>query len=98
MMRPVSGVSRPVIGVSGMFGTHTHARTSDALILPGGAAWWDDVGMCGTYDSVIGLQTAPGGRSFARKTRGVLPQVADVEATLSGFFLVPAVRSGLARA
>ena len=38
-----------------VFGSHTHVPTSDATILPKGTAYQTDLGMCGDYDSVIGL-------------------------------------------
>lgn len=40
--------------VSAVIGTHTHVQTADARILPGGTAYMTDVGMCGSYHSVIG--------------------------------------------
>lgn len=42
--------------VSAVIGTHTHIRTADARILPGGTAYITDVGMCGSRDSVIGVK------------------------------------------
>jgi calcineurin-like phosphoesterase len=42
--------------VSGVFGTHTHVRTADARVLPGGTAYITDVGMCGPRDSVLGVK------------------------------------------
>ena len=36
-------------------GTHTHVPTNDARILKGGTAYMTDAGMCGDYDSVIGM-------------------------------------------
>ena len=44
--------------VSGVFGTHTHVPTADARILPGGTAYMTDVGMTGSFDSVIGSEVA----------------------------------------
>ncbi len=41
--------------VSGVFGTHTHIPTNDIRILPKGTAYQTDVGMCGDYNSVIGM-------------------------------------------
>ena len=38
-----------------MVGTHTHAPTADERVLPGGTAFMSDVGMCGDYDSVLGM-------------------------------------------
>lgn len=42
--------------VSAVVGTHTHVRTADARILPGGTAYITDAGMCGSRDSVIGVK------------------------------------------
>jgi hypothetical protein len=42
--------------VSAVIGTHTHTPTADERILPGGTAFISDVGMCGDYDSVIGME------------------------------------------
>ena len=42
--------------VSAVVGTHTHVRTGDAHVLPGGTAYMTDVGMCGPRDSVIGVK------------------------------------------
>lgn len=41
--------------VSAMVGTHTHVQTADERILPGGTAYISDVGMTGSFDSVIGV-------------------------------------------
>lgn len=42
--------------VSAVIGTHTHVQSAEARILPRGAGFITDVGMCGPYDSVIGMQ------------------------------------------
>ncbi len=84
--------------VSAVFGTHTHVPTADAQILPGGTAYLTDAGMCGDYDSVIGVQKDPAVRRFVPKMPGERPQVAGGEATLCGVFLETDDRSGLARA
>lgn len=39
-----------------LVGTHTHIPTADAHILTNGTAYITDIGMCGDYDSVIGMQ------------------------------------------
>ncbi len=44
--------------VSGVVGTHTHSPTADDRILPGGTAYMSDVGMCGDYNSVLGMDSA----------------------------------------
>ncbi len=46
--------------MSFVVGTHTHCPSADAQILPGGTAFQSDAGMCGDYDSVIGM--VEGGR------------------------------------
>jgi len=45
-------------------GTHTHIPTADAQILQGGTAFHGDAGMCGDYDSVIGMDKAEPMRRF----------------------------------
>ena len=40
---------------SGVVGTHTHAPTADDRVLPRGTAFISDVGMCGDYNSVLGM-------------------------------------------
>ncbi|BDG08371.1 TIGR00282 family metallophosphoesterase [Anaeromyxobacter paludicola] len=42
--------------VAAVLGTHTHIQTADARVLPGGTAYITDVGMCGPWDSVIGVK------------------------------------------
>jgi metallophosphoesterase (TIGR00282 family) len=42
--------------VSAVLGTHTHIQTADARVLPGGTAYVTDVGMCGPWESVIGVK------------------------------------------
>ncbi len=38
-----------------VFGTHTHVQTSDCKLLSNKTAYVSDIGMCGAYDSVIGM-------------------------------------------
>lgn len=42
--------------VSAVLGTHTHVPTADPRILPKGTAFVTDVGMCGPYNSIIGVE------------------------------------------
>ena len=83
--------------VSAVFGSHSHVPTADAQIFPGGTAYQTDAGMCGDYDSVIGLQKAPAVRRFVTKMPGERPQVAEGEGTLCGILLETDDKSGLAR-
>lgn len=39
-----------------VYGTHTHVQTADERIFPAGTAYITDVGMCGPFDSVIGME------------------------------------------
>ncbi len=41
--------------VSAVLGTHTHVQTADERVLPGGTAYITDAGMCGSFDSVLGM-------------------------------------------
>jgi metallophosphoesterase (TIGR00282 family) len=50
--------------VSAVVGTHTHVPTADERILPGGTAYITDVGMAGSWDSVIGMQKEPAIQKF----------------------------------
>ena len=78
-------------------GTHCHVPTADAQILPGGTAYQTDAGMCGDYDSVIGMQKEPSTRRFVTKMPGERPQPAEGEGTLCGILLETDDSSGLAR-
>ncbi len=68
-----------------VIGTHTHTPTADDRVLPGGTAFMTDVGMCGAYDSVIGMDVEePVNRFVTKIPRGRFePAVGD--ATVSGF-------------
>ncbi len=82
--------------VSAVLGSHTHVPTADAQVLPGGTAYQTDAGMCGDYDSVIGLQKGPAVRRFVTRMPGERPQVAEGEATLCGVLLMTDDITGLA--
>jgi 2',3'-cyclic-nucleotide 2'-phosphodiesterase len=45
--------------VSLVVGTHTHVQTADEEILPNGTGYITDLGMCGPYESVIGMAIGP---------------------------------------
>lgn len=42
--------------VSGVVGTHTHVQTADERILPGGTGYITDLGMCGSFNSMLGMK------------------------------------------
>lgn len=83
--------------VSLVVGTHTHTPTADHQILPGGTAYMTDAGMCGDYDSVIGMQKAGAALRFWKKLPGDRLAPADGEATLCGLFVETDDATGLAR-
>jgi metallophosphoesterase (TIGR00282 family) len=70
--------------VSLVVGTHTHIPTSDHRVLKGGTAYQTDIGMCGDYDSVIGMDKAEPLRRMREKTPGGKLEPAGGEGTLSG--------------
>ncbi len=83
--------------VSAVIGTHSHVPTADAQILPNGTAYQTDAGMCGDYDSVIGMQKEAAVLRFVRKMPGERLQVAEGEATLCAAFVETDDATGLAR-
>lgn len=78
-------------------GTHSHVPTADAQILPGGTAYQTDAGMCGDYDSVIGMDKDEPLNRFTRKLPGGRFQPALGEATVCGVFVETDDATGLAR-
>jgi calcineurin-like phosphoesterase len=48
-------------------GTHTHIPTNDARILKGGTGYQTDAGMCGDYNSVIGMNAENSLNRFSKK-------------------------------
>ncbi len=77
-------------------GTHTHVPTADAQILPGGTAFQSDAGMCGDYNSVIGMKTDEPLRRFVTGMSKGRFEPASGEATLSGLFVVTDDKTGKA--
>ncbi|GAB6053196.1 TIGR00282 family metallophosphoesterase [Magnetospira thiophila] len=82
--------------VSLVVGSHTHIPSADAQILPGGTAYQTDAGMCGDYDSVIGMVKEGAIARFLKHTPSGRLQPAGGEATLCGVFVETDDRSGLA--
>jgi metallophosphoesterase (TIGR00282 family) len=77
-------------------GTHTHVPTADAHILVGGTAYHTDAGMCGDYDSVIGMRKEGSIANFHRKFPRERLAPADGVATLCGTYLETDPATGLA--
>ncbi|GAB6855836.1 TIGR00282 family metallophosphoesterase [Asaia astilbis] len=82
--------------VSLVVGTHTHVPTADYRILSKGTAYQTDAGMCGDYDSVIGMGKEASLYRFVRKLPGERLQPAEGEATVCGVFVETDDKTGLA--
>src|ERR671926_1865460 len=77
-------------------GTHTHAPTADHRILPAGTAFQSDAGMCGDYDSILGMGKDEAIRRFLQKTPGSRLEAASGEGSLCGIAVETDDRTGLA--
>jgi metallophosphoesterase (TIGR00282 family) len=70
--------------VSLVVGTHTHAPTADERVLPEGTAFMSDVGMCGDYNSVLGMDRTEPLNRFLTKIPRTRMEPANGPATVSG--------------
>ena len=77
-------------------GSHTHVPTADLMILENGTAYQTDAGMCGDYDSVIGMKKDNSIHRFATQLPGDRYAPALGEGTLCGVYVETDDRSGLA--
>ena len=68
-------------------GTHTHVPTSDYRIMEKGTAYQTDVGMCGDYDSVIGMNKDNSIKKFLKRSFNKKHYPALGEATISGLIV-----------
>ena len=79
-----------------VIGTHTHVPTSDTMILKKGTAYQTDAGMCGDYNSVIGMNKENSLNKFLKKNfEKHYPAIG--EATLCGSIIKCDIESGLAK-
>ena len=76
-------------------GTHTHVPTNDARVLKNGTAYLTDAGMCGDYNSVIGMNKENSLNKFLKKD-AVKHFPATGEASLCGLILEANKKTGLA--
>ncbi|MCB1505858.1 MAG: TIGR00282 family metallophosphoesterase [Hyphomicrobiaceae bacterium] len=82
--------------ISAIAGTHTHTPTADERLLPGGTAYITDAGMCGDYNSVLGMDIEePITRFITKIPRGRF-EPANGRATLSGLAVEIDDATGLA--
>ena len=78
-----------------VIGTHTHIPTNDARILKGGTGYQTDAGMCGDYNSVIGMNAENSINRFLKKNSiKHFPAIGD--ATLCGVIVDCNIQTGLA--
>ena len=76
-------------------GTHTHVPTNDGRILNKGTAYLTDAGMCGDYNSVIGMNTENSIKRFFKR-ESVKHFPSDGEASLCGAIIEANPKNGLA--
>ena len=77
-------------------GTHSHVPTADHMVLKGGTAYLSDAGMCGDYDSVIGMKKEVAMAKLIRKLPTERLSPAEGEATVCGCYVETDDRTGLA--
>lgn len=80
--------------VSCVVGTHTHIPTADTRILPEGTSFQSDAGMCGDYDSIIGMKKDVPISRFVRKISMGPLKPAEGEGTVCGVFFETDDQSG----
>ena len=78
-------------------GTHTHVPTADTRILEKGTAYQTDIGMCGDYNSVIGMDKENSIKRFFKDKGAIAHFPADGEGTLSGIIVETDFETGLAK-
>ncbi len=82
--------------VSALLGTHTHVQTTDELILAKHTAYISDAGMCGAYDSIIGMDVEAVLKRFVQRLpQKFIPAKGDV--ILQGVLLEADPQSGKAK-
>ncbi|MGL4975724.1 MAG: TIGR00282 family metallophosphoesterase [Bosea sp. (in: a-proteobacteria)] len=77
-------------------GTHTHVPTADHQILAGGTAYQSDAGMCGDYDSILGVEKSAPLHRFLNATPSGRFEATDGPATLCGLAVDVDDKTGLA--
>ena len=83
--------------VTAVVGTHTHVPTADHRVMEKGTAYQTDLGMCGVYESVIGMNRENSLKRFLKDPSGDQHFPATGEATLCGLMVVADDKTGLAK-
>ena len=76
-------------------GTHTHTPTADHQIFNGGTGYLSDAGMCGDYDSSLGMDKEEPINRFLTKVAKGRFEAASGPATLCGVAVEISDRTGL---
>ena len=82
--------------VTAVVGTHTHVPTADATIMEHGTAYQTDAGMCGDYDSVIGMNKENSIKKFQKDSSAESHYPANGQASMSGVIIDANDQTGLA--
>jgi metallophosphoesterase (TIGR00282 family) len=82
--------------VTAVVGTHTHLPTADAQIFSKGTAFMGDAGMCGDYNSVIGVKAHVPVTKFTQKLCFEKMSPAEGEGTVCGVFIESDDKTGRA--
>tara|TARA_B100001057_G_scaffold425074_1_gene448240 strand:- start:65 stop:871 length:807 start_codon:yes stop_codon:yes gene_type:complete len=77
-------------------GTHTHVPTADTRILDKGTAYQTDLGMCGDYNSVIGMNKENSVKKFFKDKNAIKHFPSEGEGTISGIIVESNTETGLA--
>ena len=78
-------------------GTHTHVPTADTRILEKGTAYQTDIGMCGDYNSVIGMNKENSLKKFFKDKSAIQHFPSAGEGSLSGIIVEADKETGLAK-
>ncbi len=78
-------------------GTHTHVPTADHRIMQEGTAYQTDLGMCGDYNSVIGMNKDNSLKKFLKDPSAEKRYPALGQATISGLIVTGDTETGLAK-
>ena len=79
-----------------VIGTHTHVPTNDCRILEKGTAYQTDAGMCGVYNSVIGMNKEYSLNKFLKNNKGTR-EPSEGEASICGAIVNADIKTGLAK-
>ena len=86
------------LGVSGVFGTHTHVQTADERIYENCCAYISDAGFCGDMNGVIGMEYEASVNRLITSIPDRLDVAASGESQVNGVVITVDVLTGCAEA